>query len=138
METYRFLRITPEHRLTRETTTAAPKPDTIAAMLDTDVIETLRIPNAPIPMLCMVLDARSGDRALPHNFYATGLFLNNSPIYGSILLAKISQEREILPLLAQETDTLTAWLQSLFGHTLQGECWHSPADLHIHNTHEKG
>ena len=101
--------------------------EALAALLDTDVTERLRLPALPPEWdsacpLCYFIDARGGDRGLPANFAGTCFYHTGCPIFGDLLLAACSPdsaETAVRGLTAPEADCLMQWLAEQFPAYLQ-------------------
>ena len=98
-----------------------------AALLDTDVTERLVLPVQPPEwaegrLLCYLIDARGGDKALPANFLGTCFYHTGCPIFGDLLLAQCSAESRsdaVCGMSGEEADALTAWLRAQFSAYIQ-------------------
>lgn len=98
-----------------------------AALLDTDVTERLVLPVRPPEwaedrLLCYLIDARGGDRALPANFLGTCFYHTGCPIFGDLLLAQCSAENRsdaVNGMSQADADTLTDWLKTQFSAYFQ-------------------
>lgn len=97
-------------------------PEHLAALLDTDVTERMRLPEMPESLagrfaLCYFIDARGGEKSLPVNFAGTCFYHTGCPIHGDLLLAACaenSESTEVSGLTEAECETLTAWLTAQF------------------------
>lgn len=99
----------------------------LAALLQTDVTERMRIPVMPEALgegrvLCYFIDARGGDRGLPANFLGTCFYHTGCPVYGDLLIALCSAEREsdaAFGMTEAEAETVEAWLKTQFSAYLE-------------------
>ena len=105
-------------------------PQTLAALLDTDVTERMRVPAMPKEfadadfVLCYFLDARGGEKPLPANFIGTCFYHTGCPIFGDLILAACTQDSdsaEISGLTPEQCSILTEWLHEQFPEYLSGE-----------------
>ena len=112
--------------LTQDTVT----PDVLAAMLDTDVTERMRLPVTPEAfadepsVLCYFIDARGGERDLPVNFCGTCFYHTGCPIHGDLLLARCEQDADsaaVSGFTAEEAQCLIDWLHTQFPEYLSAE-----------------
>lgn len=95
---------------------------TLAAMLQTDVTERMRMPVKPASfaderVLCYLIDARGGDRSLPANFLGTCFYHTGCPVYGDLLIGvcgENSQSDAVSGLTGAETELLQNWLREQF------------------------
>ena len=97
------------------------QPETLAALLRTDVTERLRLSFAPAALknasLCYYIDARGGEKGLPANFCGTCFYHTGCPIFGDLLLALSpdSAADECAAGIPSETaEALKAWLKAEF------------------------
>ena len=97
-------------------------PDTLAALLQTDVTERMRVPVMPEGLsadsvLCYFIDARGGDKALPANFPGTCFYHTGCPVCGDLLLALCDADSDsaaVSGLTAAQAALLTDWLHEQF------------------------
>ena len=97
-------------------------PGLLAALLQTDVTERMRVPVMPeglsdSAVLCYFIDARGGDKALPANFPGTCFYHTGCPVYGDLLLALCDADSDsaaVSGLTQMQTDLLKDWLHEQF------------------------
>lgn len=92
-------------------------PETLAALLHTDVTERLRLSASPAGALCYVIDARGGEKELPANFCGTCFYHTGCPIFGDLLLAKApadNADETVRGLTAAEAEAIRGWLKAMF------------------------
>ena len=94
----------------------------LAALLQTDVTERMRLPVMPREFagrfaVCYFIDGRGGEKQLPVNFAGTCFYHTGCPIYGDLLLAACeenSESKAVSGFSAADCGTLTAWLSEQF------------------------
>lgn len=94
---------------------------TLAAHLDTDVTERLRITEPLQGLLdasvCYFIDARGGDKALDTNFIGTALYHSDCPLFGDLLFARCGAqdaEGSVSAFTDAEAEALLTWLRAQF------------------------
>ena len=105
-----------------EVSAGAVPQETLCALLQTDVTERLRIAVRPenlddAAVLCYLIDARGGDKALPANWIGTCFYHTGCPVFGDLLICKCPHahpEDAVSGFSEAEKNLLLTWLSVQF------------------------
>ncbi|MCQ2435147.1 MAG: hypothetical protein MJ062_07915 [Oscillospiraceae bacterium] len=97
---------------------------TLCELLDTDVTERLRVPeappflqDAPDRVLCYLIDARGGEKSLPTNLCGTCFYHTGCPVYGDLVLVMCSRneaDTSLFGFTKAQSEALIRWLAEQF------------------------
>ena len=122
--TARVLRIKADSQICETLTLQEVSEQTVCSLLGTDVTERLHVPaepsflqDTPDLVLCYLIDARGGEKALPTNLCGTCFYHTGCPVYGDLVLVLCSRneaDTSLFGLDAKQADALVRWLSEQF------------------------